>query len=229
MLEAQSAGGPVGQLVASLLMPAVSASAILCFVLSLADFGTPSIIGRDIRTLSTLAYNQYGSEMGGPPTLAVSISMLMIVISMLAVLLQRWFPLPVYPMKGYSLTVPITNDIDVVVAARLAGISLDEFQQLNPQLNKPVILAAGTPQVLLPYDHANRFLRELDHHSGPLASWTAWVAPRTLKPADAARLIGMSEARLRGVLNSISKVSGSDCNFSQYPEAIVYNRMVGCS
>ena len=33
--------------------------------------------------------------------------------------------------------------------------SLDEFQALNPQMNKPVILAAGTPQVLLPYDNAN--------------------------------------------------------------------------
>lgn len=73
-----------------LVFPAVSAGAMLCFVLSIADFGTPSIIGRDFRTLSTLAYNQYGSEMGGPPTLAVSISMLMIVISMLAVLLQRY-------------------------------------------------------------------------------------------------------------------------------------------
>lgn len=72
-----------------LVMPAVSASAILCFVLSLADFGTPSIIGRDFRTLSTLAYNQYTSEMGGTPSMAVSISMLMIVISMVAVYLQR--------------------------------------------------------------------------------------------------------------------------------------------
>jgi iron(III) transport system permease protein len=73
-----------------LVFPAVSAGAMLSFVLSIADFGTPSIIGRDFQTLSTLAYNQYGSEMGGPPTLAVSISMLMIVISMLAVLLQRY-------------------------------------------------------------------------------------------------------------------------------------------
>ena len=73
-----------------LVFPAVSAGALLSFVLSIADFGTPSIIGRDFHTLSTLAYNQYGSEMGGPPTLAVSISMLMIVISMLAVFLQRY-------------------------------------------------------------------------------------------------------------------------------------------
>ena len=73
-----------------LVFPATSSGAILCFVLSIADFGTPSIIGRDLRTLSTIAYNQYTSEMGGPPTMAVSISMLMIVISMMAVFLQRY-------------------------------------------------------------------------------------------------------------------------------------------
>ena len=73
-----------------LVFPALSSGAILSFVLSIADFGTPSIIGRDYRTLSTVAYNQYTSEMGGPPTMAVSISMLMIVIAMLAVLLQRY-------------------------------------------------------------------------------------------------------------------------------------------
>ena len=73
-----------------LVFPAVSSGAILSFVLSIADFGTPSIIGRDYRTLSTVAYNQYTSEMGVPPTMAVSISMLMILIAMLAVLLQRY-------------------------------------------------------------------------------------------------------------------------------------------
>jgi iron(III) transport system permease protein len=73
------------QITLPLVFPATSSGAILCFVLSIADFGTPSIIGRDLRTLSTIAYNQYTSEMGGPPTMAVSISMLMIVISMLAV------------------------------------------------------------------------------------------------------------------------------------------------
>jgi membrane-bound lytic murein transglycosylase D len=60
-----------------------------------------------------------------------------------------------------------------------------------------VILAAGTPQVLLPYDNANQFLQNLEVHRGPLASWTAWVAPRTLKPADAARELGMPEDQLR--------------------------------
>ena len=65
--------------------------------------------------------------------------------------------------------------------------------------DKPVILAAATPQVLLPYDNANRFLHGLAAHRGATASWTAWVVPRTLKPAEAAKEVGISEAALREV------------------------------
>lgn len=104
--------------------------------------------------------------------------------------------LPALENHPYFLSVPIERDIDVALAAQLSGLSLETFQQFNPQMNKPVILAAGTPQVLLPYDNANRFLRALKAHTGPLASWTAWVAPRTLKPADAARLAGTTESKL---------------------------------
>ena len=107
--------------------------------------------------------------------------------------------LPQLDNHPYFMSVNIERDIDVSRAASMAGLTLDEFQALNPQMNKPVILAAGTPQVLLPYDNANRFVQELAASRTPLASWTAWVAPRTLKPADAARQVGMDEARLREV------------------------------
>ncbi len=107
--------------------------------------------------------------------------------------------LPELRNHPYFLAVPIERDMDVAVAVRLAGMPLAEFQSLNPQMNKPVILAAGTPQVLLPYDNANQFVRELPRHRGPLASWTAWVAPKLLRPADAAKQVGMSEAQLREV------------------------------
>lgn len=99
----------------------------------------------------------------------------------------------------YFLSVLIERDIDVVLAARLAEIPLDDFRQLNPQMNKPVMLAAGTPRVLLPYDNANTFLRNLAAHHGQLASWTAWVAPRTIRPEEAAKLVGMPDAELREV------------------------------
>ncbi|WP_298829925.1 transglycosylase SLT domain-containing protein [uncultured Piscinibacter sp.] len=107
--------------------------------------------------------------------------------------------LPELTNHPYFLAVSIERDIDVELAAELAELPLDEFKALNPQMNKPVILAAGTPQVLLPYDNANLFVRALPQHRGPLASWTAWVAPKTLKPAEAARLVGMHEDELREV------------------------------
>jgi membrane-bound lytic murein transglycosylase D len=109
--------------------------------------------------------------------------------------------LPVLQNHPYFVSVGIDRDIDLELAARLAGLPADEFKQLNPQMNKPVILAAGTPQVLLPYDNANRFVRALGQHRGNLASWTAWVVPRTLKPADAARQVGMDEGQLRSINN----------------------------
>jgi len=111
------------------------------------------------------------------------------------------FGLALQPFDNHPffVSVPIERDIDVALAAKLAGLSVDEFQQLNPQMNKPVILAAGTPRVLLPYDNANRFLKALGKHQGAMASWTAWVAPRTLKPAEAAKITGMSEPQLREV------------------------------
>jgi membrane-bound lytic murein transglycosylase D len=107
--------------------------------------------------------------------------------------------LPKLENHPYFLSVPITRDIDVDVAAQLAGVSLEEFQQLNPQMNKPVILAAGTPQVLLPFDNAQRFVAGLRTHRGALATWTAWVAPKTTRPGDAARQLGMAETELRAV------------------------------
>jgi membrane-bound lytic murein transglycosylase D len=114
------------------------------------------------------------------------------------------FALDLPPLENHPtfLSVAIDRDIDVALVARLAGVTLEEFQQLNPQLNQPVILAAGTPQVLLPYDNANQFVRSLPLVQTPLASYTAWVAPRTLKVAEAAKLAGTNEAILRE-LNSI--------------------------
>ncbi len=107
--------------------------------------------------------------------------------------------LPALANHPYFLAVAIERDIDVDIAARLANMPIDEFRALNPQMNKPVILAAGTPRVLLPYDNANLFVRRLPLHDGPLASWTAWVAPKTLRPSEVARQFDIAESDLREI------------------------------
>ena len=113
--------------------------------------------------------------------------------------------LPKIDNHPYFQTVSIRRDMDITLAAKMAEVPLDDFKALNPSLNKPVILAAGTPQILLPWDRADVFQQNLDRLAGSrLASWTVWVAPSTLRVADAAKQFGMSEAQLRE-LNNIPK------------------------
>ena len=108
--------------------------------------------------------------------------------------------LPIIENHPYFQTVTITRDIDVAMAARLAQVELEDFKALNPSANRPVILAAGTPQILLPWDNAAVFSANLQNHSGAqLASWTAWQATSAMKPADAAKRVGMTESDLRAV------------------------------
>jgi membrane-bound lytic murein transglycosylase D len=107
--------------------------------------------------------------------------------------------LPEIENHPYFQSVAIARDIDVAVAAQLAEVRLDDFRALNSSANRPVILAAGTPEILLPWDNAAVFQRNLESYSGQLASWTAWVAPTTMKPADAAKRVGLAESEFRSV------------------------------
>lgn len=79
----------VFQVTLPLIAPAVSASALLTFVLSIADYGAPAVIGRDYHVLSTEAYQQFTSELGGNLGTASTISMVLMVISLILVALQR--------------------------------------------------------------------------------------------------------------------------------------------
>lgn len=99
-------------------------------------------------------------------------------------------------------TVTLEKDMDVALAARLAEVSEAEFRALNPSMHRPVILAAGSPQILLPWDNAAIFKRNLQYHIGPLASWTAWAVPSHMRTADIAKRFGMPETDLRS-LNQI--------------------------
>ncbi len=108
--------------------------------------------------------------------------------------------LPVIENHPYFQSVAITRDIDVELVARLADVKVEDFKALNPSHNRPVILAAGTPQILLPWDNATVFRRNLEAYTaGQYASWTAWTVPSTMSVPEAARRVGMTEADLRNV------------------------------
>ena len=110
--------------------------------------------------------------------------------------------LPLIANHPYFQQVQLNRDIDVALAARLADVRIEDFKALNPSAHRPVIIASGTPLILLPWDNALVFQRNFDAHSkGQYASWTAWTAPSTLSVSEVAKRVGMSEIDLRSVNN----------------------------
>jgi iron(III) transport system permease protein len=73
-----------------LVLPSVSAGALIAFMMSLANFGTPMILGRRFHVLPTMAYNLYTSEIGENPGLASTVSILLILVSTLVLFFQRY-------------------------------------------------------------------------------------------------------------------------------------------
>ena len=103
------------------------------------------------------------------------------------------------PNTPYFVTVQKTRDMDVRLAAKLADMPLAEFLALNPGHNRPIIVANGTPALVLPADKAKIFLANLEGNDQPLVSWQIY----TLRPGDkldhiAARS-GVSLARLKEI------------------------------
>lgn len=72
--------------------------------------------------------------------------------------------LPQLENHPYFVAIDVTRDIDVKLAAKLAELPLDEFLNLNPSFNKPVILSAANQQILLPFIHAEKFQANLKQY-----------------------------------------------------------------
>ena len=110
--------------------------------------------------------------------------------------------LPYISNHPYFTRVALTRDLDVDLAAKLADIPAEDFRALNPAAHKPVLLAAGTPDILLPWDNGAVFERNFKAYAeGQYASWTAWTVERTMTVADAAQRSGMGESDLRAINN----------------------------
>jgi membrane-bound lytic murein transglycosylase D len=107
--------------------------------------------------------------------------------------------LPEIDNHPFFNSVTIERDMDVSVIALLADVEEKEFRALNPAHNRPVVLAAATPQILLPWDNAAIFQTNLATYDGPLASWTTWTVPSTMTAAQAATQLRMDEGTLRSV------------------------------
>jgi membrane-bound lytic murein transglycosylase D len=107
--------------------------------------------------------------------------------------------LPDIPNHPYFVTVTTSRDMDVTMAAKLAGMTVEEFRSLNPSFAKPVILGATSPQILLPFDNASAFQKNLKSYSGALSSWTTYTVSERATPAVIAQKIGVDADTLMSV------------------------------
>jgi len=74
-----------------LVTPAILSGALVVFYLSIENFGVPILIGEDFRVLSVQAYNEFISEMGGNPSMAGALSMILLAITLLLTVLQKYW------------------------------------------------------------------------------------------------------------------------------------------
>ena len=95
LLEAAESMGCKGvkrffRVIMSLTMPTILAAALLVFMRSFADFGTPVLIGRGYSTFPVLIYNQYLGENGADYHFAAAISVIAVVVTAIIFLIQKF-------------------------------------------------------------------------------------------------------------------------------------------
>jgi membrane-bound lytic murein transglycosylase D len=137
------------------------------------------------------------------------------------------FELAPLPNRPYFDTVALPGDMDVMVAAKLAEMPVDEFIALNPAYHRPMIRGDRSTQLVLPTDKVQTFQSNLEQYTAqdkPLANWRTYSLKRGETLDRVATRYGMSLARLKQ-LNGITPrvkikpgfnllVPGPDAQFS---------------
>jgi len=105
LMEAAESLGVTGikkmtTLVLPLVLPTVLAGAMLVFMNSLADFGTPMLIGEGYSTMPVLIYSEFISEVGGNAHFAAALSTIMILITTIIFIAQKY----VVNKKSYEMS-----------------------------------------------------------------------------------------------------------------------------
>jgi iron(III) transport system permease protein len=80
--------------------PSLVAGAMVVFYLSIENFGVPVLIGEDFKVLSVQAYNEFISEMGGNPSMAGALSMVLLFITLLITVGQKYW----VERKSYAMS-----------------------------------------------------------------------------------------------------------------------------
>jgi membrane-bound lytic murein transglycosylase D len=104
------------------------------------------------------------------------------------------------PNEPYFATVTKTRDIDVMLAAQLAEMPVEEFINLNPGFSRPLIRAAVAARIVLPADKVETFHDNLEKlEDQDLVSWKTYKPRRGDTLESIARQHGLTLGQLREV------------------------------
>ncbi len=73
-----------------LVLPSLTGGALIVFMMSLSNFGTPAIIGGNYRVLATVAYERFTSEINESPGMASTVSIVLMMCAAVVIILQTW-------------------------------------------------------------------------------------------------------------------------------------------
>ena len=104
-----------------------------------------------------------------------------------------------FPNKPYFVAVSTGRHMDIDVAAKMAGMSVAEFKELNPAFNLPVYAHKPGRQMLVPVAKADKFDYNLEHWDKPLLSWQVYIPSGDESIASVAERHGMSQSELLAV------------------------------
>ena len=121
LLEAAESRGCKGvkrffRVIMSLTFPTILAAALLVFMRSFADFGTPVLIGRGYSTFPVLIYNQYLGENGADYHFAAAISVIAVVVTAIIFLIQK------FATNKFKFTINSLHPIEPKKAKGIGGI-----------------------------------------------------------------------------------------------------------
>lgn len=130
LLEASESMGCKGierfkRVIMGLTMPTILAAALLVFMRSFADFGTPVLIGRGYTTFPVLIYNEYLGENGSDFHFAAAISIIAVFVTAIIFLVQK------VASNHFKFTINALHSVQPKEAKGVKGVLMNGFCYLT--------------------------------------------------------------------------------------------------
>ncbi|UTH74853.1 LysM peptidoglycan-binding domain-containing protein [Chromobacterium sp. IIBBL 290-4] len=126
-----------------------------------------------------------------------------------------------FPNKPYFVSVSTGKHMNIDIAAKLAGMSVSDFKELNPAFNLPVFAYKAGRQMLLPVAKAEKFQASLEKWDKPLLTWEVYVPKSDQNVRDIANDHGMSASSLLAA----NRISGATLRAGQ-PVLVAMNKQL---